>query len=148
MKKRDKPGDSITASFSGPVSGQVAIGKDITQTQRVGAAAGFTQVEEAEFRNLFASLKEQVAAEAPPDKKTQALEQVEELHQALSAEKPDRTTLTKMEKVKNWFAKNLPSIVGTVTSVFIHPLVGKLVEAGGDVLAGEFRHRFPEAKAE
>jgi len=32
--------------------------------------------------------------------------------------------------------------------VFIHPLVGKLVEADGDVLAGEFRHRFPEAKAE
>jgi hypothetical protein len=145
MKKHNKSGDSITANISGPISGQVAVGKDITQTQRVGTAAGFTEAEEAEFRNLFAKLKEQVAAEAPPDKKAQALEQVEELHQALSAEKPDRTTLTKMERVKNWFVKYIPKMVGTVTSVFIHPLVGKLVEAGGEVLAGEVRHRFPEA---
>jgi hypothetical protein len=148
MKKQNKSGDSITASISGPISGQVAVGKGITQTQRIGAAAGFTEAEEAEFRNLFAKLKEQIAAEAPPDKKAPAVEQVEELHQALSVEKPDRTTLTKMERVKNWFVKNLPNIAGTVTSVFIHPLVGKLVEAGGDVLAGEFRHRFPEAKVE
>jgi hypothetical protein len=147
MKKQNKSGDSITASISGPISGQVAVGKGITQTQRIGAA-GFTEAEEAEFRNLFANLKEQIAAEAPPDKKAPALEQVDELHQALSVEKPDRTTLTKMERVKNWFVKNLPTIAGTVTSVFIHPLVGKLVEAGGDVLAGEFRHRFPEAKVE
>jgi hypothetical protein len=145
MKKQNKSGDSITANISGPISGQVAVGKDITQTQRVGTAAGFTEAEEAEFRNLFAKLKEQVAAEAPPDKKAQALEQVDELHQALSAEKPDRTTLTKMERVKNWFVKYVPKMVGTVTSVFIHPLVGKLVEAGGEVLAGEVRHHFPEA---
>jgi hypothetical protein len=148
MKKQNKSGDSITASISGPISGQVAVGKGITQTQRIGAAAGFTEAEEAEFRNLFAKLKEQIAAEAPPDKKAPALEQVDELHQALSAEKPDLSTLTKMEKVKNWFVKNLPTMVGMVTSVFIHPLVGKLVEAGGDILAGEFRHHFPEAKVE
>ena len=80
---------------------RVAVEKGITQTQRVGTTAGFTEEEEAEFRNLFAKLKEQVAAQAPPDNKAQALEQVEELHQALSVEKPDHTTLTKMERVKN-----------------------------------------------
>jgi hypothetical protein len=144
MKKQNDRGDSIIANISGPISGQVAVGKGITQTQRVGATAGFTEQEEAEFRNLFAELKERVAAEAPPDKKTQALEQVEELHQALSVEKPDRATLTKMEKVKNWFVKYAPKVVGVVTSVFIHPLVGKLVEAGGDVLAEEVRHCFAE----
>ena len=146
MRKQNKTGDSISASISGPVSGQVAVGKGIAQTQQIGATAGLTEAEQEELRSLFANLKKQIVAEAPPDKKAPALEQVEELHQVLSTEKPDRTTLTKMEKVKNWFVKNLPTIAGTVTSVFIHPLVGKLVEAGGDVLAGEFRHRFPEAE--
>jgi len=148
MKTQKKSGDSISVNISGSVSGQAAVGKGITQTQRIGAAAGFTEAEEAEFRNLFANLEQQIAAEAAPEKKAAALEQVEELQQALSAKKPDSTTLTKMERVKNWFVKNLPNIAGAVTSVFIHPLVGKLVEAGGDVLAGEFRRRFPEAKAQ
>jgi hypothetical protein len=38
---------SISASIIGPVSGQVAVGKDITQTQRIGAAAKVTEAEEA-----------------------------------------------------------------------------------------------------
>src|SRR5262249_2210199 len=144
MRRQNKSGDSVTANISGPISGQAAVGKDISQTQRLGTAAGFTEEEAAEFRNLFAKRKEQDTAEARPDKKAQALEQVEELHQALSVEKPDRTTLSKMEKVKHWFVKYAPKVVGTLTSVFIHPLVGKLVEAGGDVLAGEVRHCFAE----
>jgi hypothetical protein len=51
MKKQSKSGDSISANISGPVGGQVAVGKDITQTQRVGATAKFTEAEEEEFRN-------------------------------------------------------------------------------------------------
>jgi hypothetical protein len=33
-------------------------------------------------------------------------------------------------------------------SVFIHPLVGKLVEAGGEMLTGEVRQRFTEPELE
>jgi TIR domain-containing protein len=49
--KKQKSGDSISANISGAVSGEVAVGKGITQTQRVDAAAGFTEAEESEFRN-------------------------------------------------------------------------------------------------
>ncbi len=51
MKKQNKSGDSISASISGPVDGQVAVGKGITQTRRIGPTAGFTESDEAESRN-------------------------------------------------------------------------------------------------
>ena len=64
-----------------------------------------------------------------------------ELEEAVTAKKPDLTT---MEYVKRWFARNLPELAGAVTGVIIHPIVGKLVEAAGDGLAAEFRRRFGE----
>ena len=47
-----------------------------------------------------------------------------------------------MEYVRNWFVKNLHGLAGVVTSVIVHPIVGKLVEASGDALVGEFCRRF------
>ena len=140
MSEEEKPGDVIRATISGDVSGQVAVGKGITQTQTVGAARPeVTEGDLAELRQVLADLKEKVAAEAPPEKKGAALERVDELEQAITAEEPDLTT---MEYVKRWFVKNLPGLAGAVTSVVVHPIVGKLVEAAGDALAAEFRRRF------
>jgi hypothetical protein len=34
-----------------------------------------------------------------------------------------------------------PQMVGVVTSVVIHPIVGEPVDAAGDALAAEFRRR-------
>jgi hypothetical protein len=47
-----------------------------------------------------------------------------------------------MEYVKVWFGKNLPGLAGAVTGLIVNPVVGKLVEVAGDVLAAEFRRRF------
>ena len=139
-KEQEKSGDVIRATISGDVSGQVAVGKGITQTQTIGAARPeVTEADLAELRRILADLRAKVAAEAPPDKKDTALERVEELEEAVIAEEPDLTT---MEYVKRWFVKNLPELAGAVTSVVVHPIVGKLVEAAGDVLAAEFRRRF------
>jgi hypothetical protein len=140
ISEQEKSGDVIRAVISGDVSGQVAVGKGITQTQTVGAARPeVTEAELAELRQTLADLKARVEAEAPPEKKEAALERVEELEEAVTAEEPDLTT---MEYVKRWFVKNLPGLAGTVTSVVVHPIVGKLVEAAGDALAAEFRRRF------
>jgi hypothetical protein len=140
ISEQEKSGDVIRAIISGDVSGQVAVGKGITQTQTVGAARPeVTEAELAELRQALANLKAWVEAEAPPEKKEAALERVEELEEAVTAEEPDLTT---MEYVKRWFVKNLPGLAGTVTSVVVHPIVGKLVEAAGDALAAEFRRRF------
>ncbi len=140
MSEKQESGDVIRATISGDVSGQVAVGKGITQTQTVGATQPeVTEAELAELRQALADLKTKVAAEAPPEKKDAALERVDELKDAITAEKPDLTT---MEYVKGWFVKNLPGLAGAVTSVVVHPIVGRLVEAAGDALTTEFRRRF------
>ena len=132
-------GDEIRATIHGDVSGQVAVGKRITQEQRIGPRAEVTEADLAALRQMLADLRAQVAAQAPPDKRDAALERVDELEEALTAEEPDLTT---MEYVKKWFGKHLPQLAGAVTSLVVHPIVGKLVEAAGDALAAEFRRRF------
>jgi hypothetical protein len=141
MNEQPKPGDSIQANFSGGVSGQVAVGKNIAQTQTVGAASGpVTEAERAELRQLLAALRAQVEATAPPEEETAALERVGELEEAITAKEPDLTT---MEYITRWFGKHLPHLAGVVTGVVVNPIVGKLVQAAGDTLAAEFRRRFP-----
>jgi len=140
MSEQEKSGDVIRATISGDVSGQVAVGKGITQTQTIGAAQPqVTEADWAELRQALADLKAKVAAEASPEKKDAALERVNELEEAITAEEPDLTT---MEYVKRWFVKHLPGLAGAVTGVVVHPIVGKLVEAAGDALVAEFRRRF------
>jgi hypothetical protein len=140
MIEQDPSGDVIRATISGDISGQVAVGKGITQIQTIGAARPqITEADLAELRQILADLKAKVAAEAPPEKKDAALERVKELEEAVTAGEPDLPT---MEYVKRWFARNLPGLAGAVTSVVVHPIVGKLVEAAGDALATEFRRRF------
>ncbi|HEY74669.1 MAG TPA: hypothetical protein G4O00_00620 [Thermoflexia bacterium] len=140
MGEKEKPGNEIRATISGDVSGQVAVGKGITQTQTIRESRPeVTEADLAALRQMLADLREKVAAEAPPEKKEAALERVQELEEAVTAEKPDLTT---MEYVKQWFVKNLPGLAGAVTGVVVNPIVGKLVEAAGDALAAEFRRRF------
>jgi len=122
------------------VSGQVAVGEGITQVQAVGAPApAVTEAELAELRRSLAELRARVAAEAPPEQRDAALERVEELEEAITAEEPDLAT---MEYVKRWFARHLPGLAGAVAGVVVDPVVGKLVEMASEALAGEFRRRF------
>lgn len=141
-KKQKEPtqNSSIEAQVSGTVSGQVAIGNNIIQTQSI--QHGSNQLSEADLKvlqNLFLELKTQINITAPIDKKETALEKTSELEEAITAQKPDITT---MEYVRNWFVKNIPQLAGTVTGLVINPIVGKLVEAAGETVAHEFKRRF------
>jgi hypothetical protein len=128
------------ATISGPVSGQVAVGSGITQTQSVAPASSAVSEEDVRaLRQLIRDLEARVAAEAPPETRAAALERVKELEEAVTAEVPDLTTL---EYVRQWFGKHLPTVVGSVTALVIHPLVGKIVGAAGDTVVEEFRRRF------
>ncbi|HEX8242358.1 MAG TPA: hypothetical protein VF541_02635 [Longimicrobium sp.] len=139
----DAPGgDTIRASINGGVSGQVAVGKGITQTQTVGAPAGPPSAEEmAALRAAIDELRQRVAAspEVADGAKEPALERVDELEEAVTAAEPDLST---MEYVRNWFAKHVPALVGAVTGVVVHPVVGSLVTAAGDAVSAEFERRF------
>jgi serine/threonine protein kinase len=90
-------------------------------------------------RELLDSLKAQVELQAPPEKKSAALERVGELSDALTATPPDLDT---MAYVKSWFGKTLPALAEAVTAVIVHPSVGQLMAAAGEGTMAEFRRRF------
>ena len=137
MGKAEQSGDHISADLSGAtVSGTVGVGKGIDQRQTVGSmSTQVTEVELADLRSAFDDVRAQVRAQAPADKRDGALERIDELQQALVADKPDPSTAG---YVKGWFARNVPGIAGAVVSLVVHPVVGKLVEAGGAALADQF----------
>lgn len=139
---QDRRGDHISANISGPVSGQIGVGKDIAITRSSGSPAPITEQEiaqVAELKGEIAALRAQIEVESPPETKDEALEKVQELEDAIASEKPDPTMLI---KVQGWFARNLPMLAGAVTSVVVHPLVGRLVESAGDIATEEIRTRF------
>ncbi|HEX2951807.1 MAG TPA: hypothetical protein VHV83_19910 [Armatimonadota bacterium] len=138
MRKDDEQ-QPMHISISGPVSGQVGIGQHITQSQNIGGQQQITTNEMTVLNQQFADLRSQVAAEAPSEQRDEALHQVDQLQQAITAPKPDVST---MVRVRDWFVTHLPMLAGTVLSVVVNPIVGKLVEAGGDMLADEFRQHF------
>lgn len=138
MSEHQGPGD-VTGMVSGDVHGQVAIGKEIRQSQAVGGPASRVSEEEvAELLQAFSDLKAQVAASAPAEARDAALERVGELEVAVTADKPDVTT---MEYVKGWFTRTLPDLAGSVTGLLVHPIVGKLVQMAGEGIAGEYERR-------
>jgi len=87
-------------------------------------------------------LRDLISLEAHSDSKSTALERSSELERALLESQPDTKMLTKMEYIRDWFVDNLPGIAGVVGGLVVHPLVGRLVEAGGDALVAEFKRRF------
>jgi hypothetical protein len=141
------PGDGIRVSIGGSVAagGQVAAGHEITQsyvrTHTEGPAA-VTEADLAELRRAVEAVKTQIVAEVLPDQQAAALERVDELQEAVVADEPDLTTL---QYVQKWFGKNLPKLAGTVTGLIIHPVVGKIVEAAGDLAASQFHQLFGDS---
>jgi len=101
-----------------------------------------TAADREALQGLFAQLRSQVETEAPADKKAAALERVGELEKAITAKKVDEKTLTTMEYVRNWFVDNLPKLAGAVTGLVVNPIVGTVVAAVGEGLAGQYRQRF------
>jgi hypothetical protein len=132
-------GDRISAKISGQTGGDVIVGKGIV-VQKWGSASQVVGADGVDaLRREFEALRQQVQREAPPELQAEALERVAALEQATIGGQPDPGT---MSKVRNWFQANLPKLAGGVVSLVIHPLVGKLVEAAGQVIADQFEAHF------
>jgi hypothetical protein len=136
-KRSDVRGDRIEAHIGNNVS-HVNVGKNIHQTTTQHASHEITSIDIANIRELFVQLTDAIEVDAPPDKREAAKERIQELEKELVSQKPDITT---MEYVKKWFETNIPTLAGAVISVIVHPLVGKVVEASGDIVVAEFRRR-------
>jgi hypothetical protein len=129
----------ITTSIGGSVPGQVAVGQDITQIHTSAPVTRVTEAELVTLRQTIDALKAQVAEQAPPEKRAAAVEHLDELHEAVTASTPKLST---MEYVRDWFVKNIPTMAGAITAVVVNPIVGRLVQAGGDTLVADFNRRF------
>ena len=138
MKKKPRREKSTSVTIKGSVTGQIAIGENNTQSQSE-VHYSITAQELGLLRQMLNDLRAKVESVAQPEKKDSALEQVQKLEKVVTGKK---LNLSKMESVKNWFGKNVPALAGAVTSVVVHPIVGKLVEAGGDLLVKDFQRRF------
>lgn len=140
MSEQQKSGNYINANLSNiNNSGQIAVSGDgeIHQLMNTNATqVGITEQDLESLQQLIANLKAQVEAEAPPEKQTSATERVEELEKAIVSKKPNVNTI---KYVKDWFAENLPKLAGAVSSVVIHPIVGKVVEVAGVMAADKFK---------
>jgi hypothetical protein len=127
------PQSHISISVGGSNPGQIAAGDNNTQIQ-----GSVTENDLAEVRQLLQAVKEQVTTEADPAKRAEALGEVEALEKALTGAKPD---VGRARQVLDWFRRNLPKLVGSVVGLVVHPVVGKVVEAAGEMAAGEFKRQ-------
>jgi hypothetical protein len=139
----DRRSQNITISVGGDLSGQSAVGDGISQTMVQGSArAPVTPQDVAELKAALDHLKSQVVAQAPADLRQAAAERLDELDRAVTQGRPNLNTL---DYVRGWIADHLPQLAGSVTALIFHPVLGKIVEAGGDLMAAEFRRRFGSA---
>ena len=141
MTKRGA-GDTFETHI-GSVSGPVHTGKGDILIGR-WEAQGVTAADLEALRDQFADLRGRVTAEAPPALASEAQAQVDALEKAATAEEPD---LSAMERVRDWFVEHLPSVAGSVTALLVNPILGKVVEAAGELAAGELRRRFGQQEA-
>jgi hypothetical protein len=118
-------------------SSQVSIGDYNTVTQRVG----LTEDEVAELRGVFDGLRRDVAAQVPPEQRDEALAQAAEVEAAVVADEPDPG---RFKRALAWFRAHAPQVAGTVASVVVSPIVGKVVEAAGDAIAARFKDAIDE----
>lgn len=100
-----------------------------------------TQEQIRTITHLFEDFQKQLGAvgDLGEAKRKEAQGKAEELREELTNEKPQHSTI---EYLKTWLLKNVPAMAGTLTSIFATPIVGKVVEAAGEIAAQKLRERF------
>ena len=131
---------NVSISVGGNNTGAIWAGNQnrVIINERTGAATEISAQEVRSLADSIAALREKVASQAPPEQRAAAVAQVDKLQDAILP-KPQ---VNKMQEVRDWFVKHAPAVLGTVTSLFVNPIVGKIVEAAGDMAASAFVKRF------
>ena len=141
MAKKQKSRPQVSWNSGNITGSQIVVGDGNVMVHN--EAPTVSPAELKRLRARFSSLKRQIETTLPEDKKAEALSKANELQAAVLDKKPNPS---KMASIRNWFVKNAPGIAGAVTSVVVHPIVGKLVEAAGDAVASEFRKKFGQTE--
>jgi len=160
----DQPrGNVVTISHSridAPIAGGHVI-QDSTVVEDVGEGAqvtvagagaqmvtvsGLTAAELAQVQSLVNALKDAVETQGlPDDEKTEAKIMAGRVEKELTVKdrKPDGG---KLKAAAQWLLEYGGKIAGAVTGIFVSPIVGKVVEAAGDLAAGWVKEQFGGAK--
>lgn len=140
MATQGSKGDQNTTTITGStINAPVTSGAQNTVSMQTGGAAPAPTVTPADLEALraaLAALKRQVEAQVTAEQKPVALDHVKELSETLTSPEPDVSTIA---HIKKWFTKHAPGLAGAVTSVIVHPVVGKVVTAAGDALVAKFK---------
>jgi hypothetical protein len=138
MTKSDTSRVHSVIKIDGNTAGQVAVGNDITQNiEQFNRAEPVTDAELVDVRALISGLRAQVAANTPPEFRDSALERIDELAEAVTADQPELGTA---RYVLGWFRKKVPALAGAVRDLVLNPLVSRIVGAAGEVAAADFQH--------
>jgi hypothetical protein len=116
---------------------QIVTGDYATVSQHVG----LSPAEVDELRGTFDALKRDVAASVPPEQRDEALAQAAEVEAAVVAAEPDPS---RFKRALAWFREHAPQIAGSVASIVVTPIVGKVVETAGEAVAARFRDAIDE----
>jgi hypothetical protein len=81
------------------------------------------------------ALRLHVADEAPSERRANALEPLDEITDALTAEEPEVGTV---RYVVAWFRRTLPALAEAVQNTVLNPLVSRIVGVACDVAASDF----------
>lgn len=140
MSNEGSQGAPNTTTITGStINAPVTTGSGNTVSMQNGGAQpapAVTPDELAALRAALTALKAQVEAQIAAAQKPVAMDHVKELTETLTSPQPDVSTIG---YIKRWFAKNAPGLAGAVTSVIVHPVVGKVVAAAGDALVAKFK---------
>ncbi len=139
MKSSDEPA-GVSISVGGNNLGAIWSGNQnrVIINTKTGAATTLSPEDIRALSATMTSLRDQIAAQVPAAQRDAALQQVDKLQEALLPQ----PKLGRMAEVRDWFIKNAPAVLGAVTAVFTNPIVGKIVEAAGEMAASAFRKRF------
>ncbi len=146
---KEIPEDSRFCSFCGAGQGGIGSGgsiqaggdvyKDVS-IEGIGAVGSGSTVivlkqDEIETVNrIFSDLNSQLKSipDISKDKRNEAINKAEELNKEILKEKPE---LGKIEQLKGWLKDNVPEVAGAVTSLFVNPVIGKVVEKAGEMIS-------------
>ena len=149
---RRSPSISIGGDVNGPVTvgdGNIVVGSVEEGASAVVAGGDVSQIfttQQRSILNQFGTQEQVITLEAGFQKLIQEIEEVapgelqpeakERAKRLISEVASENVDVPAIEKVKTWFVDNLPALLGTLTGILTHPIVGKLVEASSEYTLG------------
>lgn len=137
MGKNSSMKDKSFSVQIGDNASMVAVGENIKQVHLIQIRNNLITDEDIILaKELFNQLREKIKKEVVSNKAKEAIKKISKIEEALIGKKPKPGVL---KDVGHWLMKNTPDLLGTLKSVFFHPIIIKLADAAGEIVTEEFK---------